>query len=372
MAKEGLPVLSFAVGEPHSNTPALIVNAAITALKNGKTKYGAAGGGLELRKAIASKLLRENRVEFQPEQIVVGIGAKEILFHLMLSLLNDGDEVLIPSPYWVSYADQVIAAGGVPVVIPMPKDFPQVTLDLKLIKKYESPRTTAILLNSPNNPAGYVFSQQTLNELGDYLMAKDWWIVSDEIYEYLCFNTSHISLLEYFPDLKNRFILINGFSKGFSMTGWRVGYGAGPESVMKLVKSLQSHSSTCLPGFIEEAALVAIQEGKKLVVQEITDLDNLRKTAISQFSKISEIRFSDPQGAFYFFLDFRDILKQSKNGISSTFELCDWLLKKHYIALVPGEAFGAPGFIRFSYAVSQATLLEGIERLNKAIQELIH
>jgi len=370
MTKEGHPVLSFAVGEPHFKTPDIIVEAAIAALKKGKTKYGAAGGGLELRKAIAAKLLRENKVQFQPEQIVVGIGAKEILFHLMLSLLNEGDEVIIPAPYWVSYADQVIAAGAVPVILPVPDQFPEATLDLALIEKYASPKTTAILLNSPNNPCGYVFSADTLKQLGSYLKTKDWWIVSDEIYEYLSFEAPHQSLLELFPELRDRFILINGFSKGFSMTGWRVGYGAGPDSVMKLVRSLQSHSSTCLPGFIEDAALVAIERGKDLVRAEIAALDALRKTAIKEFAKIPEIQFGQPKGAFYFLLDFRNFLKQPRGGMSTTFELCEWLLQKHFVATVPGEAFGAAGFIRFSYAVSEDTLLQGIQRIKDAIHSI--
>lgn len=370
MLKEGLPILSFAVGEPHFNTPPAVVEAAITALKQGKTKYGVPGGGLPLRQAISEKLLRENHLEFSVDQIVVGIGAKEILFHLMLSLLNDGDEVLIPAPYWVSYADQVIAAGGVPVVIPVPQEFPKKTVDLSLIERYASPKTVAILLNSPNNPVGYVYSKEDLLSLGNYLKTKDWWVVSDEIYEYLCFEHPHVSLLEVFPELKDRFILINGLSKSFSMTGWRVGYGAGPQSVMKLVRSLQSHSSTCIPGFIEEAARVAMDGGKALMKKEIELLQELRKKAIIEFGKIPDIQFASPSGAFYFFLDFRKILSEKWGGIERSFDLAQKLLEEHYLATVPGEAFGAPGFIRFSYAVSEPILLEGIQRLSLALNAL--
>ncbi|MFZ9595539.1 MAG: pyridoxal phosphate-dependent aminotransferase [Bdellovibrionia bacterium] len=370
MMKEGLPVLSFAVGEPHFNTPQIVVQAAIEALNQGKTKYGVPGGGLALRQAICAKLRSENHLEFSDQQIVVGIGAKEILFHLMLSLLNEGDEVLIPAPYWVSYADQVIAAGGVPVVIPLPEGFPKTTLDLALIERFASPKTVAILLNSPNNPVGYVYSKSELVALGNYLKTKDWWVVCDEIYEYLCFDQPHISLLEVFPELKDRLILINGLSKSFSMTGWRVGYGAGPESVMKLVRSLQSHSSTCLPGFIEEAARVAIQGGRMLMKTEIEALNQLREKAAVEFAKIPEVQFASPQGAFYFFLDFRKILAEKRGGMTTSFELAQWFLEKHHVALVPGEAFGAPGFIRFSYAVSESILLKGIHRMAQALSEL--
>jgi aspartate aminotransferase len=371
MIKEGLPVLSFAVGEPHFPTPQIVVDQAIESLRAGRTKYGAAGGGPELRKAIAAKLERENRVKFAPEQVVVGIGAKEILFHLMLSLLNEGDEVLLPAPFWVSYADQVIAAGAVPVIVPVPASFPGNPLDIAEIEKYATPRTVAIVINSPNNPSGYVLNEKKLHEVGEWLLKKDWWVISDEIYEYLSFDTPQKSLLELFPTLRERFILINGLSKSFSMTGWRVGYGVGPQPVMNLVKSLQSHSSTCLPMFIEDAAVVAVEKGRPLVEKELTEMNSLRKVAIAEFGKIAGLPFVEPQGAFYVFLDFRPFLAKSAGKFPGKFKdtmaICEWLLTEHHVALVPGEAFGSPGFIRFSYAVSENKLREGISRIQRAL-----
>jgi aspartate aminotransferase len=372
MVKQGLPVLSFAVGEPHFPTPQVIVDKAIESLKAGRTKYGAAGGGPELRKAIAAKLERENHLQFAPEQVVVGIGAKEILFHLMLSLLNEGDEVLLPAPFWVSYADQVVAAGAVPVIVPVPKSFPENPLDLAEIEKYASPRTVAIVINSPNNPSGYVLNEKKLREVGAWLESptrKNWWVISDEIYEYLSFDTEQKSLLEVCPGLRDRFILINGLSKSFSMTGWRVGYGVGPQPVMNLVKSLQSHSSTSLPGFIEDAAIVAIEKGRPLMSAQLAEMDSLRKTAIEEFRKIPGLSFVEPQGAFYAFLDFRPLLAKTRK-FNDTMAICEWLLTEHHVAVVPGEAFGAPGFIRFSYAVSEEKLREGIARIRKAYQSV--
>ncbi|MDR3606088.1 MAG: pyridoxal phosphate-dependent aminotransferase [Oligoflexia bacterium] len=366
MIKQGLPVLSFAVGEPHFPTPQIVVDKAIESMRAGRTKYGAAGGGPELRKAIATKLERENRLKFAPEQIVVGIGAKEILFHLMLTLLNDGDEVLLPAPFWVSYADQVIAAGGVPVIVPVPDSFPANPFDIAEIEKYATPRTVAIVINSPNNPSGYVLNEGKLREIGAWLSKKDWWVISDEIYEYLSFDIEQKSLLEICPDLRDRFILINGFSKSFCMTGWRVGYGAGPQPVMNLVRSLQSHSSTCLPMFIEDASIVAINGGRELMRAEIAEMNSLRKTAIAEFEKIKGLPIVEPQGAFYVFLDLRPFMANT-GRFKDTMAICEWLLNDAHVALVPGEAFGAPGFARFSYAVAEEKLREGIARIARAL-----
>jgi len=371
MTRAGKPVVSLAVGETDFQTPQVIVDAAIASLNRGRTKYGAAGGGPELRKSIADKLQRENKVSFSADQIVVGIGAKEILFHLMLSLLNEGDEVLIPAPYWVSYSDQVTAAGGIPVVVPMPQDFAKKPIQVKLIEQYATSKTVAIILNSPNNPSGYVLSESDLRELGAMLCKKNWWIIADEIYEYLAFAKPHLSLLQLFPELSDRYILINGFSKGFAMTGWRVGYGAGPKPVMKLVQSLQSHSSTCLPAFIEDAAIVAIQKGFPLVQAQIQHLDRRRKLAIEELGKIPGIRFNEPEGAFYVFLDLREVLDPGNGKKSlSSFEFAEMLLSEFYLAAVPGEAFGAPGFLRLSYAVSESNLVEGAQRIKKAVEKI--
>lgn len=356
LAREGKPVISFAVGEPDFPTPKPIVERAIEGLKAGHTKYGAAGGGPDLRGAIAQKLKRENKLEYAPEQIVVGIGAKEILFHLMLTLLNEGDEVIIPAPYWVSYADQVIAAGGKPVVLPLPEGFPETGFDVELIELHATPKTVAILLNSPNNPTGYTFSETELKDLGKLLKKKDWWIISDEIYEYLAFERPHYSLLNLFPELKDRFFYVNGFSKSFAMTGWRVGYVAGPKEPIGIVRSLQSHSSTCLPGFIEDAAIVAIQGGRDLVDHELETLNARRKLAVKEISKISGLKVGAPHGAFYLFCDVRAKAQDSM-------KFCEGLLLEKHVVTVPGEAFGAPGFFRMSYAVSDQKLIEGISRI---------
>ena len=368
LKKQGKPVCSFVVGEPDYDTPSIIVEALIQSIKKGRTRYGAAGGGLELRQAICTKLMRENQLAFSPEQIVVGIGAKEILFHLCLSLLNEGDEVLFLAPYWVSYGDQVVAAGGVPVIIPPPEAGVSIETQVEQIEAYCTTRTKAVIFNSPNNPAGYCFHPKTLEKIGAIAKRHDWWIISDEIYEYMSFDAPHVSLLNLFPELAPRFILVNGFSKGFAMTGWRVGYAAAPKEVAQVLRNLQSQSSTCIPGFIEDAALVAIEQGCGLMQKEIATLKHRRDLAYGLLCQFPGIQITKPEGAFYIFLDVREWLTSQKIlPCTTSLELCAVLLDTFYLAFVPGEAFGAPGFIRLSYAVSESDIQEGISRLKKAL-----
>jgi aspartate aminotransferase len=369
LAKEGAKVLNFTVGEPDFPTPAPVVEKAIAALQAGRTKYGPAGGSPEFREAIAAKLRRENNLQFPAEDIVCGVGAKELLFHIFLALLNDGDEVLVPSPYWVSYPDQILAAGGKPVFLPVSENMGEAPIKIADIERLATPRTVGIILNSPNNPAGYMFSEALSHELGQYLSHKPWWIVSDEIYEYMAFDRQHVSLLALFPELKDRFIHVNGMSKGYAMTGWRVGYCAGPKAIMKIVRDLQSHSSTCLPPFIEEAATFAISQGPGLLEKEIANLRHRRDLAASLAAQIPGVSFAAPQGAFYLFLNVSEALGQAKQKID-TFTLAEQLLMKHHMALVPGDAFGAPGYLRLSYATSEATITEGMSRLAAALKEL--
>jgi aspartate aminotransferase len=361
LKKQGHKVLNFAVGEPDYPTAPIVVDRAIESLKAGRTKYTPAGGGPELRQAIADKLLRDNGLTYSVNQIVAGAGAKEVLFHTFLSLLNDGDEVILTAPYWVSYGDQIRAAGGVPITVPIPDHggFPS----LDTIEKYATKRTKAFVFNSPNNPAGYVLGEKELKTLGDYLHKKSWWVISDEIYEYMSFDVPHTSLVKVCPELTSKFVLVNGLSKAFAMTGWRVGYCAASLELAGMVRSLQSHSSTCIPGFIEDASVVALKAGRPLMAKDIERLKARRDLAINYLRELGGLKFLVPQGAYYIFIDIRQYLK---NG-ETTLQFSDRLLTEHHLALAPGEAFGAPGFLRISFAIDDATILEGIQRLHKSI-----
>ena len=361
LKKEGHKVLNFAVGEPDYPTAPIVVERAIESLKSGRTKYTPAGGGLELREAILEKLRRDNGLTFELSQIVVGMGAKEILFHTFLSLLNDGDEVILTTPCWVSYADQIRAAGGVPVMIPVPEagGFPS----LETLESYATPRTKIFVFNSPNNPGGYILGETELKKLGQFLAAKNWWVISDEIYEYMSFDVPHVSLLKTNPEIAAKFVLVNGLSKAFAMTGWRVGYCAAPHELATMVRSLQSHSSTCLPGFIEDASVVALKAGRPLMAKDIERLRARRDLAVGHLRKLGGIKFMYPQGAYYIFVDIRDHLHDGDTSL----KFSDRLLVEHHLALAPGEAFGAPGFLRLSYATDDETIIEGINRLHRAL-----
>jgi aspartate aminotransferase len=371
LAKAGVNVLSFAVGEPDFPTPPAVVDVAIKALQAGKTKYGPAGGSQEFRDAICEKLKRQNDLTYSPEQIVVGMGAKEILFHLFMALCNDGDDVIVPSPYWVSYPDQILAQGARPICLPLSPDMSKEPLRVEDIKKAATKKTVGIVLNSPNNPAGFMYSKEMLLELGAFLKTNNWWIISDEIYEYMAFDRKHYSLLSLFPELKDRYFYVNGMSKGFAMTGWRVGYVAGTGPAIKMVRDLQSHTSTCLPPFIEEAATFAIKQGKNLLTKEIEILNRRRRLAMSLLDGIKDVSYVEPHGAFYLFIDVRKALAGSNRfKDQNTMRFSEELLSEHHIAVVPGDAFGAPGFLRFSYATDDKSITEGLARLKKALQQI--
>ncbi len=372
LMKAGAPVINFTVGEPDFPTPDIVVEAAIQALRKGRTKYGSPGGGMPLRKAIADKFKRENQLEFEPANIVAGMGAKEILFHLCLGLLNEEDEAIVMAPYWVSYTAHVQATGAKAAVVPMPVDFPTTRIDIDAIEKVATSKTRMFILNSPNNPAGYVLKESELRRLGEYLCTKDWWIISDEIYEYLSFTSEHQSLLNLFPELRDRFILVHGVAKNFAMTGWRVGFACCPPAVAKILTNLQSQSSTCLPGFIEDAAQKALELGKSLVRTEIVTMKMRADLAYQQATALPDCSVFKPEGAFYLFIDVRRLLSRIlRTNIKSAMDLCSYLLDKHHVALVPGEAFGAPGFLRLSYATSDHNITEGLKRMRLAFGELI-
>ena len=369
----GKNILNFSVGEPDFPTEESICEKAIEALRQGKTKYGPPGGGLKLREALAAKLKRENKLNYSAEQIVCGMGAKELLFHLFLAILDPEDEVIVQAPYWVSYVEQIRACGAKAVVIPAAKDPSQDPLNLSSLESYSSEKTVAYLLCSPNNPGGYVVSQSDLEKLARFLQEKNWWIVSDEVYEYLSYDKPHLSLLELLSSLQDRFIHVNSFSKSFAMTGWRVGYTAGPQSLMKELKKIQSHSSSCLPPFIEEAATFAAEQGKKLMKGKLELLAKRRDRVLEGLKSFPDgVRFVEPQGAFYLFLDLRELLAGSKDyAPHNSLAFCEMLLTDYHMAVVPGEAFGSPGFLRFSYATSDEMIDQGLDLLNQAIKNCL-
>lgn len=364
LRKEGKSIVNLVIGEPDYPTPSVIVDECIKALREGKTKYGASGGGTVLKSAIIDKLSSENNLNYCLDELVVGVGGKEILFHTMLTILNPGDEVVIFTPYWLSYRTHVELCGAKLIEIPLDFKDGDVVLDIDKISSYFSSKTKCIILNSPNNPGGYVFSQNNLKTLASFLSSKDIWIISDEIYEYFCFDKKHYSILNEAPELQDKTILVNGLSKSFSMTGWRVGYAAGPRQVISRVKSLQSQSSTCIPGFIEQAATEALYQGKKLMEKELQTMKQRRDYIVQELSSIDHLGFIKPQGAFYMFLD---VSYWYNSKIKDSLSFCEYLLSECGVAVVPGVVFGKDEYVRLSYAASMEDLKEAVRRLKQVL-----
>lgn len=371
LKKSGKDVLNFSVGEPDFPTSPEIIHATTEALENNRTKYGPSGGSPELRQAISQKLKTENSLEFSADQIVCGIGAKEILYHLFRAMLDVGDEVIVPAPFWVSYPDQIKAFGGKPVIVPM-SDHPQQPVSPDALAAAITPKTKAIVINSPNNPAGFMLDNNTIKAIGDRFRGKPIWVISDEIYEYMAFEHSFQSFLNINPDLSSQTVLVNGLSKGYAMTGFRVGYAAGPAPLINLVKRLISHSSSCLPPFIDAGATLAMEKGRTLMQEKITDLAQRRTFICEKInSEINGLEYINPDGAFYLFIDINRYLKGSKKfATTGTMGFCSWLLEEYFMAVVPGDVFGAPGYIRMSYATSKTDIEKGISRLKQALESL--
>jgi len=349
MQEEGIKVINFTVGEPDFNTPEYIIGAAKKALDAGHTKYTASAGVVSLRKAICEKLKRDNGLDYAPNQIVVANGAKQALAGSILALINPGDEVIIPAPYWITYPELVKLAGGIPIYIEGNADF---KITAKQLTAAITPKTKAIIINSPNNPTGAVYTEAELREFAWVLekIGQPIWIISDEVYEHLIYGgAKHFSIGKVY----NRTVVINGFSKTYSMTGWRIGYSACSAEVATAIDNIQSHMTSNINTPTQYAGLEALAgaEGAKFLKSMIKEFDRRRKYMVDRIGKMKGISCNSPDGAFYVMV---------KTDMTS-----EQLLEHARIATVPGEAFSAPGYIRFCYTVSMDDIIEGMNRLEK-------
>ncbi|MBX5436120.1 MAG: pyridoxal phosphate-dependent aminotransferase [Alicyclobacillaceae bacterium] len=368
LIQEGKPVINMSVGEPDFDTPTAAGFAGIKAITDGNTRYTAAAGTMELRQAIARKLMVENGLQYKPEQIVVSSGAKHSLFNIMLAICDPGDEVILPAPYWVSYPEQIRVAGAVPVIVDCSEEAGY-KLRPEQLEAAISQRTKAVILNSPNNPTGAVYSEAELRALGDVLLRHDIYVITDEIYERLVYGVRHVSLPAICPDLMPRTLVVNGFSKAFCMTGWRLGYVAAPPDVAKAMVSLQSHA-TGSPSTISQAAgVVALDSFDPHMVEEF---QRRRDRLLAGLAQIPGIRCVKPEGAFYAFPDIGDLLGSSFAGttIENAGQFCELLLEHALVSTVPGDAFGAPRNIRLSYAISFEQVELALERIGGFVRQL--
>lgn len=372
MREQGLDVISLSLGEPDFETPDFIREAAKQAIDEGYSHYPPVPGYQDLRQAIADKLKRDNDLDYKANQVVVSTGAKQALANVVLCLINPGDEVLLPAPYWVSYYEQICLAGGIPVEIPtaIENDFKVTQADLE---KYHSDKTKLLIFSSPCNPSGSVFEREDLAEIANYLKAHpDVFAISDEIYELINFSGKHQSLAS-FPEIYDQVITVNGFSKGFAMTGWRCGYIAAPLEIAEACTKMQGQFTSATSGISQRAALAAIKADPRESTREMWEAFNERRHKVSQWlSEIPGFKTNMPQGAF-FFLPEVDQLFGKKAGdriINDAGDLCMYLLEEALVALVPGDAFGNPNTIRLSYASSLEDLEKALQRIKSAVEKL--
>ena len=373
LTRQGKSVVSLSAGEPDFKTPKHICEAAINAINDGFHGYTMNTGTPELRQGIADKLQRDNQLNYDPSQIVCTNGAKQALGFSMLAMVDKGDEVIIPTPYWVSYPQMVKVAGGTPVMVRTSFEN-NYRMTPEQLENAITKNTRAVMLCSPSNPTGTCYSKDELRALADVLEDHPRVnIISDEIYEYIVFEDDHVSILNVAPELKERTVLINGFSKGFAMTGWRLGYLAAPKPFADAVAKIQSQE-TSAPSSISQKAGEAAYRGPLDAVHNMRDSFKKRRNYIvDALSNIDGLKCFKPSGAFYVFPDiFHYLDTTSPNGesIESSTDLCMYLIEEHGLAAVPGDAFGEPNGMRLSYASSMDDLQEAIKRLQKGLQDL--
>jgi len=362
----GRPVISFAAGEPDFATPDHIVEAAVEAARDPKNhRYTPAAGLPELREAIAVKTLRDSGLEVPASQVIVTNGGKQAVYEAFQTIVDDGDEVLLPAPYWTTYPEVVALAGGTPVEVFAGSD-QEYLVTVEQLEAARTPRTKVLLFVSPSNPTGAVYSPEQTRAIGEWALQHGVWVITDEIYQALTYDGARaVSIVEAVPELAEQCILVNGVAKTYAMTGWRVGWMIGPKDVIAAASNLQSHLSSNVANVSQRAALAALTGPQDAVASMREAFDRRRRLAVAELNAIDGMLTPTPTGAFYVYPDVTGLLGREWHGVTPTtsLELAGVILEKAEVAAVPGEAFGPSGYLRFSYALGDADLLEGVQRL---------
>lgn len=369
MKANGIDVVGFGAGEPDFDTPQHIKDAAIAAIQNGFTKYTPAAGTLELRKAIADKFQRDNGLCYEPKQIVVSNGAKHSLVNAFDAILNPGEEVIIPAPYWVSYPEMVKIADGVPKFIET-KEENNFKFTPKQLLDAITPKTKALVLNSPSNPTGMIYTRDELKEIAKIAVEHNIYVVADEIYEKLVYEGEHVSIASFGEEIKDLTITINGVSKSYAMTGWRIGYAAANPQIASIMANIQSHAASNPNSIAQKAAYAALTGPQDEVEKMRKVFKERRDYMVSRIGKMDGVSCINPHGAFYLMMNIKKLIGKTLHGTvidgSDTFaQLC---LEHAKLALVPGSGFGAEGYLRWSYATSMENIKEGLDRLEQFLQ----
>ncbi len=367
----GLDVIGFGAGEPDFDTPKYIKDAARDALDAGMTKYTPVAGTVELRCEIQEKLLRDNGLDYELTDIIVSTGAKQSLYNALSAILDPGDEVLLPSPCWVSYPEMVQMAGGVPVMVKGDENNGFLA-SAETLEKFVTEKTKALIINSPNNPNGSVYTRDMLEKIARLAIEKRFYVISDEIYEKLIYDgEKHVSIASLSDAIKAQTIVINGVSKSYAMTGWRIGYAAGPKPVIRAMTSFQSHTTSNPNSIAQHAAAVALTNGERFMHESHTEFDARRKLMHSLLNAIPGLSAAMPKGAFYMMLNISGMIGKSLNGrvIKGSDDFAEMLLESKLVAVVPARAFGDDRYVRLSYATSREKISVGIMRIAEFVKE---
>ena len=369
---EGMDVIPFGAGEPDFCTPEYINDAGKFAIDAGITRYTAVAGTMDLRAKICDKFFRDNGVSYNPSEIIVSNGAKQVIFTALSAIINPGDEVLLPSPCWVSYPEMVRMAGGTPVMVhgSEENDF---IVTAEMLRPYVTEHTKALILNSPSNPNGCVWSREELRDIAALAVECGFYIISDEIYEKLIYDgVRHVSPASFGEEIKAQTIVVNGVSKTYAMTGWRIGYAAGPKKVIKAMTSFQSHASSNANSIAQYAAATALSCGDTYIKSMITEYDVRRRLMHRMLNEIDGLSCQLPKGAFYIMLNLKQILGRSYKGqkIDGSTKFAELLLNEKRVAVVPALAFGDDNFVRLSYATSRSNIVEGCKRIACFVSEM--
>ena len=371
----GIDVISFGAGEPDFDTPEHIKNAALQAMRRGQTKYTEVGGVPELRAAVCAKLKRDNGLDYAPDEILVSCGAKHTLYNLATALLNPGDELLVPSPFWVSYPEQARLLGAVPVVVET-REATGFDLDPGRLRAAVTPRTKLIVLNSPNNPTGAVFSRAALEAVAALAVERGLWVVSDECYESLTFDGRHVSIASLSAEIKARTVVVNTCSKAYAMTGWRIGYAAGSRALIRAMTDVQSQVTSNPSSVAQWAAVEALSGPQDEVAKMAGEFDRRRRLIIGGLNALPGVSCVMPKGAFYAFANVSGLFGRTwtrgdtRTTLKGSLDVTSFLLEAARVAVVPGLDFGSDAHVRFSYATSDALISEGLTRMKAAIATL--
>lgn len=371
MKRQGIDVLSFTVGEPDFNTPAHIAAAGIEAIREGFTRYTPAAGIPELKEAICMKLDRDNELQYEPADVIVSNGAKHSIYNALQALVDDGDEVIVPAPYWVSYPEMIKLNGGTPVIIPTAAE-DGFKLRPEQLQEHITDRTKAIFINSPNNPTGAVYSRPELESLADILVPRGIVIIADEVYEKLLYDGAvFTSVAALGPEVKEHTVTVNGVSKTYAMTGWRIGYAAAPRVLAQAMANIQSHATSNPNAIAQKAALVALTGDQTPVQKMLTEFTRRREQMVKGINAIPGMSCCKPEGAFYIFAQVASLFGKTirERKINGSVDLAEVLLTEGHVALVPGAAFGDDRFVRFSYATSLDVIEKGLLRVKDVVAE---